>query len=343
MAMSKAGTITAGEDRFTEWKTADGQYEDCRYANFDVLFTGMFNKTRLIEILRGFICFSKDEKQSSKILAGYHQFFAVRKAVDSVVEATQTDGKGGVFWHTQGSGKSLSMVFFAKRLQEVVSSPTIVVLTDRNDLDGQLYRQFAKCSDFLRQVPVQAESRTHLKELLEGREANGIFFTTMQKFEENEEPLSTRRNIVVIADEAHRSQYGLTEKIDKDGKLKIGAARRVRNSLPNATYIGFTGTPISQKDRSTREVFGNYIDIYDMTQAVADGATRPVFYESRVINLKLDEVTLKRIDDEYDAMSQIRKCYKDFNLTYDNDIELTKNSDTYIKELKKSNQSNKLS
>ena len=303
MAMSKAGTITAGEDRFMEWKTADGQYEDCRYANFDVLFTGMFNKTRLIEILRGFICFSKDEKQSSKILAGYHQFFAVRKAVDSVVEATQTDGKGGVFWHTQGSGKSLSMVFFAKRLQEVVSSPTIVVLTDRNDLDGQLYRQFAKCSDFLRQVPVQAESRTHLKELLEGREANGIFFTTMQKFEENEEPLSTRRNIVVIADEAHRSQYGLTEKIDKDGKLKIGAARRVRNSLPNATYIGFTGTPISQKDRSTREVFGNYIDIYDMTQAVADGATRPVFYESRVINLKLDEVTLKRIDDEYDAMS----------------------------------------
>lgn len=303
MSTSKVGTITAGEDRFMEWKTADGTREDTRYANFDVLFAGMFDKARLIEILHGFICFSKDEKQSAKILAGYHQFFAVCKAVDSVAEAIQSDGKGGVFWHTQGSGKSLSMVFFAKRLQDAVSSPTIVVLTDRNDLDGQLYRQFARCSEFLRQVPIQAESRKHLGELLREREANGIIFTTMQKFEENEEPLSIRRNIVVVADEAHRSQYGLTEKIDKDGKVKIGAARRVRNSLPNATYIGFTGTPISQKDRSTREVFGDYIDVYDMTQAVADGATRPVFYESRVINLKLDEATLRRIDEEYDSMA----------------------------------------
>ena len=303
MATSKAGTITAGEDRFMEWKTVDGASEIHRYAAFDVLFSGMFDKARLIEILRGFICFSKDEKQSAKILAGYHQFFAVRKAVNSVAEATQTDGKGGVFWHTQGSGKSLSMVFFAKRLQEVVSSPTIVILTDRNDLDGQLYRQFAKCADFLRQTPIQAESRKHLGDLLREREANGIFFTTMQKFEESEEPLSTRRNIVVIADEAHRSQYGLTEKIDSEGRVKVGAARRVRNSLPNATYIGFTGTPISQKDRSTREVFGDYIDVYDMTQAVADGATRPVFYESRVINLHLDEATLRRIDDEYEAMA----------------------------------------
>ena len=303
MSTSKVGTITAGEDRFMEWKTADGTREDTRYANFDVLFAGMFDKARLIEILHGFICFSKDEKQSAKILAGYHQFFAVRKAVDSVAEATQSDGKGGVFWHTQGSGKSLSMVFFAKRLQDAVSSPTIVVLTDRNDLDGQLYRQFARCSEFLRQVPIQAESRKHLGGLLREREANGIFFTTMQKFEENEEPLSIRRNIVVVADEAHRSQYGLTEKIDKDGKVRIGAARRVRNSLPNATYIGFTGTPISQKDRSTREVFGDYIDVYDMTQAVADGATRPVFYESRVVNLKLDEATLRRIDEEYDSMA----------------------------------------
>ena len=309
MSTSKVGTITAGEDRFMEWKTADGTREDTRYANFDVLFAGMFDKARLIEILHGFICFSKDEKQSAKILAGYHQFFAVRKAVDSVAEATQSDGKGGVFWHTQGSGKSLSMVFFAKRLQDAVSSPTIVVLTDRNDLDGQLYRQFARCSEFLRQVPIQAESRKHLGELLREREANGIFFTTMQKFEENEEPLSIRRNIVVVADEAHRSQYGLTEKIDKDGKVKIGAARRVRNSLPNATYIGFTGTPISQKDRSTREVFGDYIDVYDMTQAVADGATRPVFYESRVINLKLDEATLRRIDEEYDSMASEAEEY----------------------------------
>ena len=303
MAISKAGTITAGEDRYMEWKTTDGFRENKRAITFDVLFEGMFEKARLTEILHGFVCYSKDEKQSAKILAGYHQFFAVRKAVDSVVEATETDGKGGVFWHTQGSGKSLSMVFFAKRIQEVLKSPTIVILTDRNDLDGQLYKQFARCADFLRQTPVQASSRAHLKELLDGREANGIFFTTMQKFEESEEPLSTRRNIVVMADEAHRSQYGLTEQIDKEGRVKVGAARRVRNSLPNATYIGFTGTPISQKDRSTREVFGDYIDIYDMTQAVADGATRPVFYESRVINLKLEEAVLHNIDEEYDTIA----------------------------------------
>ena len=315
MATSKAGTITAGEDRFMEWKTIDGTNEINRYAAFDVFFSGMFDKARLIEILRGFICFSKggkvkgEKNETAKILAGYHQFFAVRKAVNSVAEATQTDGKGGVFWHTQGSGKSLSMVFFAKRLQEALSSPTIVILTDRNDLDDQLYKQFAKCEDFLRQKPVQAESRAKLRELLQGREANGIFFTTMQKFEESEEPLSTRRNIVVIADEAHRSQYGLTEKIDREGRVKVGAARRVRNSLPNATYIGFTGTPISQKDRSTREVFGDYIDVYDMTQAVADGATRPVFYESRVINLHLDEATLRRIDDEYEAMASEAEEY----------------------------------
>ncbi len=309
-ASSKAGTITAGEDRFMEWKTADGMSEDSRCANFDVLFQGMFEKTRFIEILRNFICFSKDEKESVKILAAYHQFYAVRKAVVSTVEATETDGRGGVFWHTQGSGKSLSMVFFAKLLQQTLSSPTIVVLTDRNDLDNQLYRQFARCAEFLRQTPVQADSRAHLKELLAGRQANGIFFSTMQKFEESEQPLSERRNIIVMADEAHRSQYGLEEKIDaKTGKIKIGAARLVRNALPNATFIGFTGTPISQKDRSTREVFGDYIDVYDMTQAVADGATRPVYYESRVINLKLDEATLRRIDDEYDILAEEAEEY----------------------------------
>lgn len=309
-ASSKAGTITAGEDRFMEWKTADGTCEDCRYANFEVLFQGMFDKVRLIEIIRDFLCFSKEDKADAKILAAYHQFYAVRKAVKSTIEATETDGKGGVFWHTQGSGKSLSMVFYTKLLQQSISSPTIVVLTDRNDLDNQLYKQFAKCKDFLRQTPIQAESRAHLKELLAGRQANGIFFSTMQKFEESEEPLSTRRNIIVVADEAHRSQYGLTEKVDaKTGKIKIGAARVVRNSLPNATFIGFTGTPISQKDRSTREVFGDYIDVYDMTQAVEDGATRPVFYESRVINLKLDETALRRIDAEYEAMAEEAEEY----------------------------------
>ncbi len=334
-ATSKAGTITAGEDRFMEWKTADGTGEDSRYANFEVLFQGMFDKVRLVEIIRDFICYSKEDKTDAKILAAYHQFYAVRKAVESTIRAIgdneypqcvaeppesyglpnvknqpKGDGKAGVFWHTQGSGKSLSMVFYAKLLQQSIASPTIVVLTDRNDLDNQLYKQFAKCKDFLRQTPVQAESRAHLKELLAGRQANGIFFSTMQKFEESDEPLSTRRNIIVVADEAHRSQYGLTEKVDaKSGKIKIGAARTVRNSLPNATFIGFTGTPIAQKDRSTREVFGDYIDVYDMTQAVEDGATRPVFYESRVINLKLDEATLRRIDAEYDSMADEAEEY----------------------------------
>lgn len=301
---SKAGTITSGEDRFMEWKTKDGDYENTQYAQFDTFFEGMFQKARLLDIIKNFICFSNEGINSFKILAGYHQYFAVRKAIESTKHATVTDGKGGVFWHTQGSGKSLSMVFYAHLLQEALDSPTIVVITDRNDLDDQLYGQFAKCKDFLRQEPMHAESRENLKSLLAGRQANGIIFTTMQKFEESHEALSERRNIVVMADEAHRGQYGLTETVDaKTGKVKIGTARVIRNTLPNATYIGFTGTPISSKDRSTREVFGDYIDIYDMTQAVEDGATRPVYYESRVIKLNLDEATLRLIDAEYDIMS----------------------------------------
>ena len=301
---SKAGTITSGEDRFMEWKTKDGSYENTQYAQFDTFFEGMFDKERLLDIIKNFICFSNEGVTQFKILAAYHQYFAVKKAVVSTKHATKTDGKGGVFWHTQGSGKSLSMVFYAHLLQEMLDSPTIVVLTDRNDLDDQLFGQFAKCKDFLRQEPMHAESREHLKSLLNGRQANGIIFTTMQKFEESHEPLSERRNIVVMADEAHRGQYGLQEKVDaKTGKIKTGTARIIRNSLPNATYIGFTGTPISLKDRSTREVFGDYIDVYDMTQAVEDGATRPVYYESRVIRLKLDEATLKLIDAEYDIMA----------------------------------------
>ena len=308
---SKAGTITSGEDRFMEWQTKDGDYENTQYAQFDTFFEGIFQKERLLDIIKNFICFSNEGISSFKILAGYHQYFAVRKAVESTKKATITDGKGGVFWHTQGSGKSLSMVFYAHLLQEALDSPTIVVLTDRNDLDDQLYGQFAKCKDFLRQDPIQAESRENLKTLLAGRQANGIIFTTMQKFEESGEALSERHNIVVMADEAHRGQYGLAEKIkivkNEDGKEEakrvIGTARIIRNSLPNATYIGFTGTPISSKDRSTREVFGDYIDIYDMTQAVEDGATRPVYYESRVIKLNLDQEILDKIDAEYDLMA----------------------------------------
>lgn len=309
--ISKAGTITSGEDRFMEWKTKDGNYENTQYAQFDTFFEGIFQKERLLDIIKNFICFSNEGINSYKILAGYHQYFAVKKAIESTKHATITDGKGGVFWHTQGSGKSLSMVFYAHLLQEALDSPTIVVLTDRNDLDDQLYSQFVKCKDFLRQEPLQAESRENLKTLLAGRQANGIIFTTMQKFEESDEPLSERHNIIVMADEAHRGQYGLAEKIkitknesgEEVAKRVIGTARLIRNTLPNATYIGFTGTPISSKDRSTREVFGDYIDIYDMTQSVEDGATRPVYYESRVIKLNLDQGTLKLIDAEYDLMS----------------------------------------
>lgn len=309
---SKAGTITSNERRFMEWKTVDGSYENTQLASFDTFFEGMFERSRLLDIIKNFICFSNNGKEDIKILAGYHQYFAVNKAVKSTIRATQTDGKAGVFWHTQGSGKSLSMVFYAQLLQKVLDSPTIVVVTDRNDLDEQLYGQFAKCKDFLRQNPVQAQSREHLKNWLGGRKANGIIFTTMQKFEESFDILSDRRNIIVMADEAHRSQYGLDERVkitkndagEEEAKIVIGTARVIRNSLPNASYIGFTGTPISTKDKSTREVFGNYIDIYDMTQAVEDGATRPVFYESRVIKLKLDEATIKLIDQEYDLMSE---------------------------------------
>lgn len=308
---SKAGTITSGEDRFMEWKTKDGSYENTQYAQFDTFFEGMFKKKRLLDIIKNFICFSNEGTQTFKILAGYHQYFAVNKAIASTKKATVTDGKGGVFWHTQGSGKSLSMVFYAHLLQEALDSPTIVVLTDRNDLDDQLYGQFAKCKAFLRQEPMHAESREHLQSLLAGRQANGIIFTTMQKFEESSDALSERRNIVVMADEAHRGQYGLAEKIkitkneedEEVAKRVVGTARIIRNTLPNATYIGFTGTPISSADRSTRDVFGDYIDIYDMTQAVEDGATRPVYYESRVIKLNLDEQTLKLIDAEYDIMA----------------------------------------
>jgi type I restriction enzyme R subunit len=317
LVTSKAGTITAEEDRFMEWKTKDGSYENTQYAQFDTFIEGIFDKARLLDIIKNFICFSGE----NKILGAYHQYFAVKKAIASTAKATKTDGRGGVFWHTQGSGKSLSMVFYAHLLQETLHSPTIVVLTDRNDLDDQLFAQFAKCAAFLRQSPVQATCRKlsedykealkrgekrkeeiGLRDYLLGRQANGIIFTTIQKLEESDEPLSERKNIVIIADEAHRSQF-IDERVSEDGKIKKSFGLILRDSLPNATYIGFTGTPISSKDRSTQEVFGNYIDIYDMTQAVEDGATRPVYYESRVIHLKLDEDILRMIDAEYDIMA----------------------------------------
>ena len=309
MAETKAGTITSPEDRFMMWKTVDGDYESTRFADWSTLFRGMFAKERLLDIVKNFICFSHEQNADAKILAGYHQYFAVRKAIESTVKATETDGKGGVFWHTQGSGKSLSMVFYARLLQEALHSPTIVVITDRNDLDNQLYGQFAKCQEFLRQEPQQAESRDDLRQKLLHREANGILFTTMQKFEESSEALSHRHNIVVMADEAHRGQYGFERVNAQTGKITKGIAQIIHDSLPNATFIGFTGTPIALRDRNTREVFGDYIDVYDMTQAVEDGATRPVFYESRVIHLNLDEKILKDIDREYDMVAEQAEPY----------------------------------
>ena len=310
MSISKAGTITASEDRFMEWKTTDGSYESTQWADFTTFFEGIFERNRFIDILKNFITFSNDSTKKVKILGAYHQYFAVNKAVNSTIKAIESDHKAGVFWHTQGSGKSLSMVFYVNKLQQVLESPTFVVITDRNDLDDQLYSQFAKCSDFLRQTPKQAKNMKDLKDLLNDRKANGIFFSTMQKFDDYDESLTDREDVIVISDEAHRSQYGLEETVDpRTGEIKIGAARRIRNALPNATYIGFTGTPISKSDKSTREVFGNYIDIYDMTQSVEDGATVPISYESRIAEIQLDDTILDLIDDKYWELRQQAEEY----------------------------------
>ena len=299
MSETRVGTITADEDRFVAWKSVDGDYSETKAATWKTMLDGMLPKERLLDIVRNFVCFNDSNGRIVKILAAYHQYFGVRKAIERATKAVEGDGKIGVFWHTQGSGKSLSMVFFAHLLQSRLDSPTIVVITDRNDLDDQLYGQFGRCSAFLRQTPVQAESRKDLKDLLEGREANGIIFTTMQKFTDGDEPLCDRSNVVVMVDEAHRGQYGLTERMDASGKVSVGAARVVRKALPNASYIGFTGTPIALEDRNTREIFGDYIDVYDMTQSVEDESTKPVYYESRVVALHLDENALGRIDDAY--------------------------------------------
>lgn len=310
MSISKVGTITSSEDRFMKWKTTDGRYESTQWADFNTFFEGIFEKNRFIDILKNFTLYSIDSTNKFKILGAYHQYFAVNKAVNSTLKAIGNDGKAGVFWHTQGSGKSLSMVFYVNKLQQILESPTFVVITDRNDLDDQLFGQFSKCSDFLRQTPKQATSMKNLKDLLNNRQANGIFFTTMQKFDDYEESLTDRSDVIVISDEAHRSQYGLEEEVDpKTGAIKIGSARKIRNALPNATYIGFTGTPISKSDKSTREVFGNYIDIYDMTQSVEDGATVPISYESRIVEVKLDESILNLIDMKYDELALQAESY----------------------------------
>ena len=303
MALTKIGTITAKEDRYMEWKQPTGEVAD-----YDTAFKSVFTPRVFLNLLKNYMLFDVREGSYAKILAGYHQYYAVEKAALKTEEAVKGDGKIGVFWHTQGSGKSLSMVFLAHHPKVQQMNPTIVVMTDRNDLDEQLYGQFSRTIDFLRQRPVQCTSRnaenddTSLKAMLKNRNSGGIIFTTMQKFDDWDGALSDRQNIIVMTDEAHRGQYGMEEKVDTEGNVHIGAARKIRNSLPHASYIGFTGTPISDKDRDTREVFGDDIDVYDMTQAVKDGATRPVYYESRVIKLKLNDEVLAQIDAEYDKL-----------------------------------------
>ncbi len=306
---ARLGTITSDFTRYMAWKSINGESpvnEQLHY--LDVLLHGVLPKERLLDIIRNFIVFQEINGKTVKILSGYHQYFAVRKAALRTQQAIEkNDKKVGVVWHTQGSGKSLSMVFYAGLIvtNPQFSNPTIVVLTDRNDLDSQLFGTFCASSKLLlRQEPKQAQSREHLKELLKVK-AGGIIFTTIQKFEEGTEVLTERSNVIFMADEAHRSQYGLEGTLDRTtGKWKYGMAKYMRDALPNATFIGFTGTPINFDDKSTTEVFGEYIDVYDMTQAVEDGATVPIYYENRTAKLKIDENLLKQIDKEYELLRE---------------------------------------
>ena len=321
---TKAGSLTANYDRFMTWRSKDGQTESSPgLASLDVLIHGMLNPETLLDLIRYFVLFQDDGKEHiSKILAAYHQYYAVNKAVDRALLASsgQGDGKGGVIWHTQGSGKSLTMVFFSGKLIQMLNNPTLVVVTDRNDLDNQLYSTFVKSKGrsgkgLLRQTPRQAETRKELKSLL-SVESGGIVFTTMQKFEpeQNETTmaaLTERKNVIVMADEAHRTQYGFNAKYDDKGEgIKYGYAKYLRDALPNATFVGFTGTPVASTDKNTQMVFGNYIDVYDMTQAVADGSTVKIYYESRVIplnlpkNLDLDEAYNDITEDQEEDVKQ---------------------------------------
>lgn len=312
---TRVGTITSDYTRYMAWKSENGEKPaENKTDFFTVALNGMFPKERLLDIIRNFIVFQDIQGKTIKILAGYHQYFAVRKAVENTRRALEEKSrKVGVIWHTQGSGKSLSMVFYTGIVvsDPEFENPTIVLLTDRNDLDNQLFGTFCASSKLLlRQTPKQAESRNHLKELLKVK-AGGIVFTTIQKFEEGEGIINDRSNIIFMADEAHRSQYGTEAKLDREtGEWTYGMAKHMRDALPNATFIGFTGTPIDMKDKSTIEVFGEYIDIYDMTQAVDDGATVPIYYENRTPKLKLNEEILKRIDNEYSKIAEEANEYE---------------------------------
>ena len=326
---ARVGSLSADLERFMPWRTTDGKAIAPKGSpELETLIEGVFEKQRFLDLLRHFTVFGETGSGLAKIVAGYHQYHAVNRAIDSTIRAADPrqgaaeepanyglpsvrdqkkgDRRAGVIWHTQGSGKSLLMAFYAGRLVKhpVMENPTLVVLTDRNDLDDQLFATFSMCRDLIRQTPVQAEGREHLQQLL-ARASGGVIFTTLQKFGEVGGPLTTRRNVVVIADEAHRSQYGFRARVDAGtGEVSYGFAKYLRDALPNASFIGFTGTPIEAADVNTPAVFGNYIDVYDISRAVEDGATVPIYYQSRLARIELDEDEKPRLDAEVEALTE---------------------------------------
>jgi type I restriction enzyme, R subunit len=310
---ARIGSLTADRERFMPWRTIEGDGLTKGMAELEILLKGAFEKHRLLALLKDFIVFGETGSGLVKILAGYHQFHAVRHAVAQTVAATspQGDRRIGVVWHTQGSGKSLLMSFYAGQVikHPAMENPTLVVLTDRKDLDDQLFNTFSLCKDLLRQTPQQAEDRDHLRKLLD-RPSGGVIFTTIQKFQPKDgaidfPPLTDRRNVVVIADEAHRSQYGFKAKVEaKSGEISYGFAKYLRDALPRASFIGFTGTPIETGDVNTPAIFGDYIDVYDISRAVADGATVPIYYESRLARIELTEDEKPKIDAEIAELTE---------------------------------------
>ena len=311
---ARVGSLTADQERFMPWRTTDGQIIAAKgQPELNILIDGIFDHRRLLNLLRDFTVFGETGSGLAKIIAGYHQFHAVQHAVEKTVEASapQGDRKVGVIWHTQGSGKSLLMDFYAGQLvrRPELENPTIVVITDRNDLDEQLFGTFSMCRDLIRQTPIQADSRDDLKSALT-RASGGVIFSTIQKFspatgEATYPILSDRRNIVVIADEAHRSQYGFRARLEqKTGEIAYGFAKYLRDALPNASFIGFTGTPIEKDDVNTPAVFGEYIDVYDISRAVEDGATVPIYYESRLARIELPAEEKPRIDAEIEELTE---------------------------------------
>ena len=296
------------------WRTVDGSVVAPKGApELGTVIEGVFEKTRFLALIRNFIVFGDTGSGLVKIVAGYHQFHAMRRAVESTIAAASPNGdrRVGVIWHTQGSGKSLLMAFYAGQIiaHPAMENPTVVVITDRNDLDDQLFGTFSMCRELLRQTPLQAGSRKDLQAVLT-RPSGAVVFTTIQKFAlergETEYPeLTDRRNVVVIADEAHRSQYGFRAKVEREtGEISYGFAKYLRDALPNASFIGFTGTPIEKEDVNTPAVFGEYIDVYDINRGVEDGATVPIYYESRVVRIELDKDEKLRLDEEIAELTE---------------------------------------